>query len=382
MEIERTVFSESHNQFRQTVKGFFRKELEPHVKDWEKAGIFDAGIFRKAAQYGLLQAGIPEEYGGMGGDFLHHVILQEEHGASMVGASIGGGLCIDGSGYLIWAGGTEEQKKEWLPRYASGETIAEAAFTEPQSGSDVAGFRTTARRDGDDYIVNGSKIWCTNGSICTMYPTVVRMELENGKMGLSVLLIDADSKGVTRSKGIETLTKGSANEAEVFFEDVRVPKERLLGGRPGGGFKQAMSVLNDMRIAAAARFVQSAWLGFAQTVAFVKERRAFGQSILEFQNTQFVLASIKTELSVAQAFVDQCLARVLAGTFTSTESSMAKLHCSELEFSVLDRCLQLHGGMGYAAAMPISQMWTSSRAHRIYLGTSEIHRVAIGRSRG
>jgi len=382
LNIQRRVFSETHDQFRHTVKAFFRKEIEPNVKQWEKDGIFDAGIFRKAAQYGLLQAGIPAEYGGMGGDFLHHVILHEEHGASQAGASIGGGLCIDGSSYMIYAGGTEEQKHEWLPRYASGEVIAEAAFTEPQSGSDVAGFRTTARRDGDDYIINGSKIWCTNGSICTMYPTVVRMELENGKPGLSVLLVDADMKGVSRSSGIPTVHHGAANEAEIFYEDVRVPKERLLGGRPGGGFKQVMGVLNDMRIAEAARFVMAAELGFKQTVEFVKERKAFGQRVLDFQNTQFVLANIHTEITVARAFVDQCLARAVEGTLTSTESSMAKLHCGEMEFSVLDRCLQLHGGMGYAQAMPISQLWTFARAHRIYLGTSEIHRVAIGRSIG
>ncbi len=378
----RNVFSPEHEQFRETVKAFFRKEVEPNVKEWEKAGIYDPAIFPKAAEYGLLQAGIPVEYGGMGGDFLHHVILHEEHGASVAGASIGGGLGIDGSGYVIWAGGTEEQKKEWLPRYASGETIAEASFTEPQSGSDVAGFRTFARKDGDDYVVNGSKTWVTNGSLCTMLPTVVKMELEDGKTGLSVLLIDADSKGLTRSSGIETLHRGAANEAEIFYEDVRVPKERLLGGKPGGGFKQVMSVLNDMRIAEAARFVAAAELGFDLTVEFVKNRHAFGQRVFDFQNTQFVLADIKTEIAVARAFVDQCLAKTLDGTLTATESSMAKLHASEMEFSVLDRCLQLHGGMGYAHEMPISQLWTFARAHRIYLGTSEIHRLAIGRSIG
>jgi len=376
----RRIFSEEHDLFRETVKTFFRKEVEPNVKAWEKIGIFDAGLFRKAADYGLLQAGIPTEYGGMGGDFLHHVILHEEHGASTAGASIGGGLNIDGSGYVIWAGGTEEQKKEWLPRYASGETIAEAVFTEPQSGSDVAGFRTHARRDGDDYIVNGSKIWVTNGSMCTMLPTVLKTELDDGGTAMSILLIDADSPGVRVSKGIETLHRGCANEAEIWFEDVRVPKERLLGGRPGGGFRQVMSVLNDMRIAEGARFLMAAELGFRLTVEFVRDRKAFGQRIIDFQNTQFVLADIKTELAAARAFIDQCLAKTLDGTLTATESSMAKLHASELEFSVLDRCLQLHGGMGYAHEMPISQLWTFARAHRIYLGTSEIHRLAIGRS--
>jgi len=191
-----------------------------------------------------------------------------------------------------------------------------------------------------------------------------------------------DSKGLAASNGIETLHRGCANEAEVFFEDVRVPKERLLGGRPGGGFKQAMSVLNDMRIANAARFVAAAELGFDLTVEFVRERKAFGQRILDFQNTQFVLASIKTEISDARAFVDQCLARTLDGTLTPTEASMAKLHASEMEFSVLDRCLQLHGGMGYAHEMPISQLWSRARADRIHTGSSEIQRVNIARGIG
>jgi acyl-CoA dehydrogenase len=380
MTAARSVFSPEHEQFRATVKTFFRKEVEPNIPEWEKRGVFDASLFKKAAEYGLLQAGVPEEYGGMGGDFIYHAILHEEHGASVAGASMGGGLGIDGSSYLILSGGTEEQKKEWLPRYASGEVIAEAAFTEPQSGSDVAGFRTTAKRDGDDYIINGSKIWITNGSICTMFPTVVRMEMEDGKTGLSVLLVDRNAKGVTVSKGIETLHRGCANEAEVFYEDVRVPKDRLLGGKPGGGFKQVMSCLNDMRIAEASRFLAAAELGFDLTVEFVKDRRAFGQRIIDFQNTQFVLADIKTEIAVARAFVDQCLAKTVTGGLTNIESSMAKLHASELEFSALDRCLQFHGGMGYAHAMPISKLWTSSRAHRILLGTSEIHRLAIGRS--
>lgn len=376
----RQIFSNEHDQFRETVKAFFRKEIEPNVLEWEKAGRFDPVIFRKAAEYGLLQSGMPEEYGGMGGDFLHHTILHEEHGASAAGASLGGGLGIDGSSYMILAGGTEEQKKEWIPRYASGETIAEAAFTEPQSGSDVAAFRSYARRDGDDYLVNGSKTWCTNGSMLTMALAVVQMETKDGGTALSTFLVDTDSKGVTRSKGIETLHRGCANEAEIFFEDVRVPKERLLGGTPGGGFKQAMAVLNDMRIAEASRFLCAAELGFDLTVEFVRERRGFGQRVLDFQNTQFVLASIKTELSVARAFVDQCLAKTIDGSLTSVEASMAKLHASETEFSVLDRCLQLHGGMGYAYEIPISKLWTGSRAHRIYLGTSEIHRMAIGRS--
>jgi acyl-CoA dehydrogenase len=255
---EQEIFSDEHRQFRDTVRRFFQREIEPNIRQWERDGIFPRDLFRKAGAAGILQAGIPTEYGGGGGDFLHHVILHEEHGYSVAGASMGGGLGIDGSGYVIYAGGTEEQKREWLPRYASGEVVAEACFTEPQSGSDVAGFRTYARKDGSDYIINGHKIWITNGSLCTMLLVVCRTDPQGGAHGMSLFLVDADTKGVSRSRPIETLHKGCANEAEFFFEDVRVPAERLLGGREGGGFKQVMSVLNDMRIAEGARYLAAA----------------------------------------------------------------------------------------------------------------------------
>jgi alkylation response protein AidB-like acyl-CoA dehydrogenase len=379
---ERPIFSDDHRQFRETVRRFFKKEAEPYLKEWEKRGMFDPGLFRKAGEAGILCAGIPAEYGGGGGDFLHHAILHEEAGYTIAGASMGGGLGIDGSSYIILAGGTEEQKKEWLPRYASGECIAEACFTEPQSGSDVQGFRTSARKDGDDYIINGNKIWITNGSMCTMLPVVCRTGDGPGSKSFSILLVDTDMQGVSKGRPIETLHKGCSNEAEFFFEDVRVPRERLVGGQEGNGFKQVMGSLNEMRIAEGARYLAAAEHAFELTVEFVKNRKAFGQRILDFQNTQFRLADIKAELMIGRAFIDQCLAKsqYMDGKITPVESSIAKLWTSELEFRVMDQCLQFHGGMGYAHEMPISQLWTQSRVHRILLGTSEIHRMAIGRS--
>ena len=378
----RDVFSEDHNEFRMTVRRFFRREVEPFFRDWEKVGTFPADIFRKAGEAGILQAGIPTEYGGGGGDFLHHVIMHEEMGYSLAGASMGGGLGIDGSGYLIYAGGTEEQKRYWLPRYASGETIAEACFTEPQSGSDVAGFRTTAIADGGGYVINGNKIWITNGNLCTMVPVVCKLDTQAGKGGMSVFLVDCDAPGLARGKPIETLHRGCANEAEFFFENVRVDRDRLLGGREGGGFKQVMGIFNDMRVAEGARYLAAAELAFALTLEYVRNRRAFGQRILDFQNTQFRLAELKTELAVGRAFIDRVLGKIKDGTLTPVDASMAKMWLSELEFRVADTCLQLHGGMGYAHASVISQIWTHARVHRILLGTSEIHRVLIGKSLG
>jgi len=378
----RDIFSDDHHAFRATVRRFFRREVEPHVQEWEQVGSFPAELFRKAGAAGLLQAGIPSEYGGGGGDFLHHVILHEEMGYSLAGASMGGGFGIDGSSYLIYAGGTEAQKHAWLPRYASGETIAEACFTEPQSGSDVAGFRTTARRDGASYLINGNKTWITNGNLCTMVPVVCKTDSESGKGGMSILLVDVDTPGVARSKPIETLHRGCANEAEFYFDNARVDAERLLGGQEGGGFKQVMGVLNDMRVAEGARYLAAAELAFALTLDFVRNRKAFGQRILDFQNTQFRLAEMKTELTVGRAFIDQALGKIKHGRLTAVDASMAKMWLSELEFRVADTCLQLHGGMGYAHASPISSIWTHARVHRILLGTSEIHRVLIGKSLG
>ena len=249
-------------------------------------------------------------------------------------------------------------------------------------GSDVAGFRTFAKRDGDDYVINGNKIWITNGNLCTMVPVVCKTDPESGAKGMSVLLVDVDTPGVSRSRPIETLHRGCANETEFFFENVRVGRERLLGGREGGGFKQVMGVLNDMRVAEGARYLAAAELAFSLALEFVKARKAFGQRILDFQNTQFRLAEMKTELTVGRAFLDQTLGKIKSGSLTGIDASMAKMWLSELEFRVADGCLQLHGGMGYAHGTPISAIWTHARVHRILLGTSEIHRVLIGKSLG
>ena len=376
----RNDFSSEHQQFRETVRRFFRNEVDPHIKEWEKAGTFDPSIFRKAGEYGILQAGIPVEYGGMGGDFVHHAILHEEHGYSLGGSSMGGGFGTDGSSYLIYASGTEEQKKEWLPRYASGEVIAEVCFTEPHCGSDLNAIRTTAKKVGDDYVINGSKMSVTNGSMLTMLPVFAKFESSDGKPASGIFLIDGDMRGVHKSKPIRTIHQGCSVESEVYFEDVRVPANRLLGEDPfGSAMPNILPVLINMRAAQALRFQAAAETAFDLTVDYVKERKAFGQRVFDFQNTQFQLANMKTELTVMRAFLDQCVTKMADGSLTAEESAMAKLAASELEFKVIDRCLQLHGGMGVAHEMPISQLWTGARIHRIFLGTSEIQRQTIAR---
>ncbi|WP_176593604.1 acyl-CoA dehydrogenase family protein [Sphingobium sp. EM0848] len=377
---ERPVFTPEHEQFRQTVRRFFRTEVDPHYKQWERDGIYDRDIFRKAGEYGILQAGIPTEYGGMGGDFLHHAILHEEAGYSLGGISMGGGLSTDSSSYLIYAGGTEAQKKAWLPRYASGDVIAEACFTEAQAGSDLRAIRTVARRDGGDYVINGAKLWVTNGVHCNLLPTYALIDEGSGKPGAGIFLIDASMPGVNKSKPIETIHRGCGAEIELFLEDVRVPADRLVGEGDSAALPNVLKVITDMRVAQACRFLAGAELAFDLTVDYVRNRKAFGQSIFDFQATQHALAEMKTGIATLRPFVDQCLDKIQLGTLAPAESAMAKLAASELEFSVADRCLQLHGGMGLAVETPISGIFTTSRIHRIFLGTSEIQKNAIAKS--
>ena len=377
-EAERPIFAEEHDFYRDSVRRFFQKEVEPSIADWEQAGMIDREVFRKAGAAGILAPHIPEEYGGGGGDLLHQVVLYEEHGYSPAGASIGGGLCPDIVSELVLRCGTEEQKQYWLPQYASGQVVSDALVTEPHSGSDVSSIRTTARRDGGDYIVKGSKMWITHIHLSDVLPTLVRTG-EDGA-GMSMFMIDPKLPGITIPKPLETMSKGAGNEGMVFFDDVRVPAEALLGGVEGRGMTHALSILTLGRLAMSARMLAACELAMKMTVDFVRDREAFGQRVIDFQNTQFRLADMKTEIAVGRAFLDSLLSKMMNGTIKDEESSMAKLWLSELEGRVMDQAVQLHGGMGFADENPISRMYTMARVHRIFLGTSEIHRVIIGRS--
>jgi len=379
MDYRREIFSEEHDMYRDVVRRFFRNEVEPQLPAWEKVGVYPRELFAMAGEAGILCAGFPEEYGGGGGDFLHHVILHEESGFSLAGAYLDGGLGTDGSAYMIYRAGTEAQKRYWLPKYASGEVIGEAAVTEPGGGSDVAAIRTAAVRDGDDYIVNGSKLYITNGNLCDMILTVCRTGEGSAANALSILLIPTDLPGVSTGGNLRTMARGCGDLAEFFFDDVRVPAENLLGGEEGGGFIQAMSIFAAMRLAEGARFLAAAELGFKLTLDYVRERRAFGKRIFDFQNTRFKLAEMKTQLSMGRAFVDHCLDKAKDGDVDATEAAMVKLSMSELEGRVLDECVQLHGGAGFMNEYPISKLYTTARVHRLLLGTSEIQKLTIAR---
>jgi acyl-CoA dehydrogenase len=380
MNYPREIFSEEHNLYRDMVRRFYTNEVEPKLQAWEQAGCYPREIFQEAGAAGILCAGLPEEYGGGGGDFLHHAILHEESGFSIAGAYLDGGLNTDGSAYMIYHAGTEEQKHYWLPKYASGELIAEAAITEPGGGSDVAAIKTTAVLDGDHYVVNGSKVYITNGNYCDMILTVCRTGGGSAGNNFSILLIPTDLEGVATGNNLTTMNRGCGDLAEFFFDGVRVPAENLLGGVEGRGFAQAMSIFAEMRLAEGARFLAAAELGFELTLDYVKQRQAFGQRIFDFQNTQFKLAEMKTQLAMGRAFIDQCLARATRGGVDSVEASMAKLSMSELEGRVMDECVQLHGGAGFMNEYPISKLYTTARVHRLLLGTSEIQKLTIARS--
>lgn len=372
----RPIFSGEHNDFRTSARRFFQKEVEPNVRQWEKDGFFPAELFRKAGQAGLLCAGIPAEYGGGGGDFLHVTIFNEEHGYSPAGAALESGMATDTSAYVVLFAGTQEQKREWLPGFARGEIIAELGLTEGQSGSDPASIQTTARRDGDDFIINGSKMWMTNGPILTNLIVVARTEA-----GTRLFFVPLQkTKGVTVSKHTELMLKSSGGVSEVFFEDVRIPARNQLGGDDKRSLANALATVTVGRLVTAARMLAACELAYHMTVDFVKNRKAFGQRIFDFQNTQFKLASMKTEIAVGRGYLDQLLARNMRGELDPVESAMAKLWISEMEGRVMDECLQLFGGAGYSNEYPISKMYAFARVHRIFLGTSEIQRVTIART--
>ncbi|WP_176590508.1 MULTISPECIES: acyl-CoA dehydrogenase family protein [Sphingobium] len=377
----RKIFRDDHEAFRETARNFFRNEVEPNVKGWEKDGFYPAELFKVAARYGLLCAGIPEEYGGGGGDVLHHMILHEEHGYSPGGVSLEAGLGTDLTAYVLFNGGTEEQKREWLPFFAQGNGIAEVGLSEPGAGSDARGIKTYARRDGDDWILNGQKMWMSNGPLMTVLFVVAKTD-EGGREGTTMFIVPMDSKGITRSQPTDLMMKSCGGVCEVFFDDVRIPAGNVLGGADGvgRGLRIALSTLDLGRASVGVRAIAASELALAVTTEYTRTRQAFGQPVFDFQNTQFKLASVATEIAAGRAFVDSCLEKLVEGGLRPQDMAMLKLFCSEVEGRVMDECLQLHGGAGFSNEYLISKLYAHARVHRIYVGTSEIMKQIIARS--
>jgi acyl-CoA dehydrogenase len=377
--LTRTAYTEDHEAFRTTVRQFVAKEIEPNAFQWDEEGIVPKSVWPKAGELGMLCPTVPEEFGGLGLDFGYNAIIDEEFG---YGTDVATGFSLQSdivANYLI-AYGSEEQKQQWLPKMVSGEVVTAIAMTEPGTGSDLQSMRTTAKKDGNHYVINGSKTYITNGQNADLILVCVKTDpdAQPSWKGVSIVLVEADREGFKRGRNLDKVGQDAADTSELFFEDVRVPMTNCLG-EEGKGFIYLMSELPQERLSIAISCQAGAQRAFDQTVSFVKDRKAFGQPIMEFQNTRFVLADLKTKLQVGWAHIDWALAKHLKKELTPEEASAAKLWHTELQGEVVDKCLQLHGGAGYMNEYPIAKQWRSARVTRIFGGTSEIMKELIGR---
>jgi acyl-CoA dehydrogenase len=362
------------------ARRFMAGELVPHVERWHENGIMDREVWNKLGAAGLLCAGIPEEYGGAGGTFAHETVINREFalaGLDAIGAPLHSGIVAP----YICRYGTEEQKRRWLPKLATGELVSAIAMSEPGTGSDLQGVRTSAKKSGNGYVLNGSKTFITNGQHANLIVVVAKTDPAAGHKGISLMVVETDdAQGFRRGRKLKKLGLDWADTSELFFEDVKLPAESLLGADEGQGFIQLMTELPQERLLVATAGVGMIERALRLTIDYVKERKAFGKAIIEFQNTQFVLAECKTEATVAKVFHDHCVERHVRHELDTTTASMAKYWITDLQNSIVDRCLQLFGGYGYMDEYPISRMYRDARVQRIYAGTNEIMKLLIARS--
>ena len=372
----RSFHSEDHHLFRDQVRKFFERELIPHLERWEAQGEIDRDFWRKAGDAGLLCATVPEAYGGLGLDFGYNAVIDEELGYA--GSSAGIGLHSDIVAPYIVAYGSEPLKQHWLPRMISGETPTAIAMTEPGAGSDLQGIKTSAVRDGDDYVINGSKTYITNGQHAELVIVVAKTDPAGGAKGTSLILVEADRPGFARGRNLDKIGLHGQDTSELFFQDLRVPQSNLLGAE-GMGFAYLMNQLPQERLGIAIGAHASAQRAFDEAVKFTKERKAFGRTVFEFQNTRFTLADLAAKLQVGWAHLDWALARHVAGKLSADEASAAKLWHTELQWEVCDAALQLHGGAGYMNEYLIARLWRDARVTRIFGGTNEIMKEVVAR---
>ncbi|HEX4108223.1 MAG TPA: acyl-CoA dehydrogenase family protein [Solirubrobacteraceae bacterium] len=378
----RSLFEDEHQDYRESFRRFLAAEVRPHYEEWERARIVPRELFARAASHGFLAMAVPEEYGGQGvADWRFNVVLTEETARSGVGdAFIGPGLHTDICLPYLLESATEEQKRRWLPGVAGGENVLAIAMTEPGTGSDLAGIRTRARRDGQGWILDGQKTFITNGINADLVIVAARTG-EERHGGLSLLVVERGMEGFEPGAQIEKLGQHCSDTSELFFHEVHVPDENVLGPE-GSGFMQLVARLVPERLVLAVSAIAGAELAFEMTLAYVKERTAFGRPIGSFQHSRFVMAELKTKLELTRCFVDRTIERHCAGTATVEEAAMAKWWTTELLGEVTDAGLQLHGGYGYTTEYPISKAWVDARITRIYAGTNEIMKELIGRTLG
>jgi acyl-CoA dehydrogenase len=362
------------------ARRFVADEYTPHLDAWHEKGIYPRDVWTKAGAAGLLCAAMPEEYGGAGGSFAHEAVINREFslgGFDTFGAPLHSGIVAP---YILHYG-TEEQKRRWLPKLATGELIGAIAMTEPGTGSDLQGVRTKAEKSGNGYVLNGSKTFITNGQHANLVIVVAKTDPKAGAKGTSLLVVETDdAAGFRRGRKLKKLGMESADTSELFFEDVKLPAESLLGTEEGQGFYQLMKELPQERLIVALHAAAMMERAVALTVDYVKQRQAFGKKIIEFQNTQFELAECKTDAVMAKIFVDYCISRHIVGDLDTVTASMAKYRLTDIQADVIDRCLQLFGGYGYMDEYPISRLYRDARVLRIYAGTNEIMKLLIARS--
>jgi len=378
--MKRKLFQQEHEIFRDSVRNFMRNEIRPHADRWNEQGVVDREAFEKAGEAGLLLMWADEKYGGAGvADFRYEQVLIEEN-AKYGDAGFFMTLHNRLVGPYIGELGTDEQKQRWLPKCVSGEYIFAIAITEPGAGSDVAGLRTRAEEKGDHFLLNGSKTYISNGINADLVVVVARTGPGGGR-GLSLFVVERGMEGFERGRNLKKMGLKSQDTAELFFHNVKVPKENLLGDL-NQGFYHLMHFLAEERLIGAASYVAAADAAFDVTMDYIKERKAFGRAIADFQNTRFKMANMRMQLDIAQTFVDQCVLEHNDGKLSADDAAKAKLFTSELEGRVVDDCVQLHGGAGYMDEYPISRMFVNARISRIYAGSSEIMLEIIARSIG
>jgi len=379
--MKRTLFSPDHEIFRQTVRAFLQREVVPHQERWAEVGMVDREVWRKAGAAGLLCPWLPEADGGPGGDFLHSVIVIEEL-ARIYESGFALLLHSDVVVPYIASFGSDEQKQRWLPGCVSGDIVTAIAMTEPGTGSDLASIATTARRDGDEYVLNGAKTFITNGILCDLCVVAARSEQgDNPHQNISLFAVEAGTPGFHKGKKLKKMGMASQDTAELAFEDCRIPATNLIGA-PGAGFLMLMQKLQQERLVVAIGSQAGAEVVLDETIKYVHDRKAFGKPIGKFQNTQFKLAECATEVEVGRAFLDRVIEQHVAGEYLVKECSMAKLWQTEMLGRVVDTCLQFFGGYGYMLEYPITRAYMDARVQRIYAGTSEIMKIIIAKQMG